>query len=323
MHQFSTYHQQFFTSFFQDQSDQHIVKFLNSHGLAGQAYKFLDKYLSTFVLTELKKKYHQQWALNCLLEQELEEIQKRCLEKKIKLVVLKGMALINNLYSDPGLRAISDIDLLVEKKDWDYFKEILIQLGHQDVSCTRWEYNDYKINTSRFVDDIEVVVEGHLHLFKNDNWPMWNKTHLGKGDLLGLSLEDNLVHLMGHLAYQHTFLKLTWLLDIFYYLERYENQLNWELINKKIKHLNHKSSSWASLWCMEKYFGLHFLQKINSANQIGLLKKFLITMSLSKKLLWYPEKNRFKYYLLKHLLKDSLLESLRYDYYWFIRKAWK
>jgi hypothetical protein len=267
---------------------------LTNHSLEG----FLDN-----DSTEWKRQYFRNAVqLNFLKELAQDE------ENQLSFIVLKGMSLINyEVYSSLGDRLTGDIDLLVS--DLNSFSEVLIKKGFSLVKNHQWKGNDFKRNFSQYLNGIEVVVELHTRLFYHSTFNEY-RTFKTKEGFYVLAVEDLLVHLVGHLAFQHTFLKIHWLLDI--YLLQETRQL--EIDNKRVQFLLEKLKLKRSWYMTQRFVDVFFKErKFSNVFEIYFYDvNFLI----------FPEKNKFKYFVIKHLTKDSLLTSLNYTIHWFFQKGW-
>lgn len=54
-------------------------------------------------------------------------------KEKIKTVILKGLALENSVYGNIGLRQMSDVDILINRKDCLRAREVLIDAGYESL----------------------------------------------------------------------------------------------------------------------------------------------------------------------------------------------
>jgi hypothetical protein len=231
------------------------------------------------------------------------------------------MAIVSATYPDSGCRFMSDIDILIETKSLQKVEEILISLDFELIKEEKWRANDFKCVWEKKHLSTNIYIEVHTKLFyhvENENWMTKPSNILG---LNILSNEDQILHLFGHLAFQHTFLKLYWSFDISLLLKKEEFKISWPVLIKKAKSYQLLNSLKSSLWILQKHFGNNELNKI--INENNLAPNIFLKFCLSKKLLWNNSQNGFTYYLTKHLLKDSLGESLKYDFFWLLNKLKK
>jgi len=83
----------------------------------------------------LAKMYYAVTAANVRNLQALDELEASLSEKKLSVLVIKGAALIEDIYPDIGLRPMEDIDLLISGDGKSVLEEVLAGLGYyRDVT---------------------------------------------------------------------------------------------------------------------------------------------------------------------------------------------
>ena len=252
--------------------------------------------------------WRQQYYRNSVQQQFIIELAKNPLLTN-KFVVLKGMCFSDyGIYQNLGERLTSDIDLLVE--DIDFFAKVLEDLQFNLVTNHKWRGNDYKKIYAKTISGVEVIVELHARIFyhvKSDSLKVTQSLH---GYNI-LKIEDLLLHLVGHLGFQHTFLKLHWLLDIQLLLNQFGETLDWKRFETLIEDYQ-LENSWK--------FTCHFLNLVFHDIKP---QSFLLNYLISSKFILFPEKEKFRYYILKNLLKDRVGTSFTYSFWWVLEKGWK
>lgn len=309
-------------SIWNDQDWDQLSYDITQHGLAGLIYKECKNILPEQLLEEFKKHWQTQLALNLIYLSELEWLENVSQEKALQFTVLKGAALLEDIYEDIGSRSMGDVDILIHSKDRPQWIEIFSVRGYLEVPNQRWEANSFKLSFSRWENGIEIVFELHERLFYEEEcWVKWQSSSSKSGHLPCLSKENMLVHLMGHLGYQHTFLKLSWLIDIDRFIRKYSTSLNWESIFNASRILHQQRSTSAVLWACHNFLKTPLPFPIESCTDKT--SRLLWRVLLTRSFLWAPQKRPFRYYLLKHCLKDNLARAFAYDYLWLKRRAWK
>ena len=159
----------------------------------------------------------------------------------IQVLLVKGIALANFAYSDPGLRPMRDIDLLVSEDNLLPAQHILHDLGWQSENHDI--PNDYYHlpPLTKTLDRLPVTIELHRNLLplhaRYPRWPFeksWKAARAGKinGRVFHtLSLEDTLrtVYLHGFqapLTYEP--FRLIHVADMVTLAENYLDAINWE-----------------------------------------------------------------------------------------------
>ena len=125
-----------------------------------------------------------------------------------------------------------------------------------------------------------------------------------------LNHSDFLVHIMGHLSYQHTFIKINWLIDIEHFYTKYQAEIDINRVFSLIEALKHQYSYQAVVKALSLY-------KIELPRmKESKLRKSLLHLVLDKSFLLRPASHKASYFLLKHITKASWLESIKYDIKW-------
>lgn len=176
----------------------------------------------------------------------------------IPVILLKGGALANILYPDPGLRPMRDLDILAFSSDLLRIQDWLMAQGFQTVAESA-AFNPIRHLPAlrKMVDGFEITIEVHSSLTEDAT----GRPHLRLTDFtrpfysfrladnlngLTLGLEDQLFHLCHHaIAEQEGFppLRLISVTDILNYSERYYQQLDWEYISQKYPLVPHTIST--------------------------------------------------------------------------------
>ena len=283
--------------------------FLQRHHLMGYAYN-----------KSKAKEYYPEWKAqltrNFLVKLELEKIGEDCAFESLAVCLLKGYSLMGDLYEDWGIRFASDVDLLVSPKEFWRLSDILTNRGYKKVSEKKWLGNKYKYLFQRSVGDSEICIEVHTQLF-------WHKAIAWQEDMVSahisgchkLGQEHQLVHLCGHLGFQHTFLKLFWLIDICKFLERNKETLDWEKFWTVSMDMGLYKSCYCALFLCQK-LGLNLQTIFFRAPKKSKLSVTLLKKLLSLRFLNDPRRFPIQYFLVKFLIKDSWMDSSKYTYYW-------
>jgi Uncharacterised nucleotidyltransferase len=172
-------------------------------------------------------------------------------------VGLKDVALAIDVYPEPALRPMGDIDLLIRREDWDAAASALSQLGFlprpsADVPYTR-AYAPAQ-HFRRASDEIWIDLQWNVMQrewdcygegrFTYDGLGMWKRAvpmKLHEYELRVPTLEDMLFHLCLHLE-GHMYSELVLFCDIAELLRRRGDQLDWDLL-MRITHDNRAESS--------------------------------------------------------------------------------
>jgi hypothetical protein len=199
-----------------------LIDLAVQEGVACPLYKNLMKSqllegLSASQRERLKTIYYQTLRLNLRLIHDLKEVLRALNQKGIQVVLLQGIILLKQIYSDIGMRPLGDIDLWVLKEEYLSFIGALEALGY--------ERDPLYPNTLRrglTVLDLRTHILGadrissRTLLFPKDQNDIFNNTHVIEfegGEARCLSKYDQIFYLGLH-ALKHNVHKLMWLVDI-------------------------------------------------------------------------------------------------------------
>ena len=189
---------------------------------------------------KFEKFYHFNTARNAWILVSLEKIAEAFNYRGIPFILIQGASLLADIYKNPSLRYLSDIDILIKENDSDGIENVLSPLG--------WKMSDYPGNKSWCLKNLNhlplfyrpgepVPLEVHFKLscpeeIKNggSEW-LWGKT--GKGKIRSTEVtipspENMILQLSMHIFKKSHINDLTILLrhccDISAILERYREK---------------------------------------------------------------------------------------------------
>ena len=293
----------------------HDIDLFREHALLG--YYFSKDNLSLSL--EFQNQYQKQWIHNQVLLTILEEISTILSEKKLDATLLKGADLIQNLYQDLGARFLSDVDILINENDVAVWIKLLEELGFQFRSKLHFYGDRFKIECSKYIGALEINFELHTKLLFHHKCEKWTLVNSELPGFKKISSMDNFIYLCGHLAHQHTFSKLYWLIDIKKLLNQDAHSWNCSELKTRAVELKLFRSVQMSLWLCKNMFDKDFPAELGNTFQLDDFhwwKKLLTVEQLV-----YPYKNLVRYYLLKHATKDQLREAIYYDVCWFFHNT--
>ncbi len=290
---------------------------MSEHKLEGFLYSHHQHRLEPNFKKNCAIKWLQQSHNNQLLWEVLKNIDALLCEHQIEAVILKGLSFLGRIYSNGGERAISDIDLYLSREDEIIIKKMLTKNGfiaHSERD--QWEGDNFKSLWFTPPHWPCATIELHFDLFyhrKQMNIPGVRRFAEFQNIKL---LEENveMSYLIGHLAFQHTFLKLFWLVDVDR-LYRIESD---QIECAKMLSIAHKWGLFRAhqmvFYVLLTFFKTPLRQDLCEAFQLS--KPALWKLFLTKKFLLRGRQSGVSYYLLKHMTKDSLLTALVYDLRW-------
>jgi hypothetical protein len=195
-------------------------------------------------------------------------------ESNIQVVGLKGIHLLDNVYSDISLRSMSDIDILVRKKDIDEAVNLLTALGYQ--RSTFFDSDNLNIDIKHvppLVKDERIYLEVHWTLleenepFTIDTDGLWERAvhaKMADVDVLGLCLEDLVLHLSIHLTYQHHLdIGLRGLYDLHLVLKQFSGHIDWESMILRAKAWGAERVLAVTLKLLDENFGTELMDSLD------------------------------------------------------------
>jgi len=225
-----------------------------------------------------QRRYYKTAAINLLLSNYLAEILKIFSRHNIRVIVLKGMDFIHNLYADIGMRPMSDIDILVKPEDLQRVHIILSELGYAAPRYTAdmFEFSSpSSLNTVMYNLEIpdKPAVHVHWHLI-NTTWPVdsaikyvdisriWEHAqpiHIVGEPAFRLCPEHLLLYLAVH-NLNHFFAKNILQVDIEKTLRAYKDNFDWDFFVAETRRFHLSFIVYCSLFRTCRNQGLYIEQ---------------------------------------------------------------
>jgi len=214
-----------------------IAELAQSEGVAGLLHWVISREQAPFdvlddVRTGLAQSYYADAAQNALLLDELDQVLVALSRAGVPVIVLKGAALGRELYPDPALRPMNDLDLLVQPSKLRIAMKALEKCGYQVLKST---YHVVLQGGPRQ----SVTIELHWNLIAASSDRMekyldgvWKRALPLKADdspVFRMHPADCLLYLCAHLIWQHSQERprLLWFYDLYLLLQRYGQQMDW------------------------------------------------------------------------------------------------
>ena len=224
-----------------------IPRLAELHGIAPLVYKHLQAAeidLPENTKNDLKAHYLRHNHANRVRTRALVEILQSFQSADIQVLVLKGMAIAHLVYPHPRLRPMSDIDLLVSKKDAQRGQDLLLELGFRVLASHDTPSDHHHLPAvQRRIDGVNVYIELHHNLTRaltphtgfEALYPSALSFELEGIPASALSYENMLAH-----TYHHAMdasiqpFRLIWIADMISLVERYTEQIDWDMLPPKI-----------------------------------------------------------------------------------------
>ena len=188
---------------------------------------------------------------NLIRNRALIEILEACQAASIDMLLIKGIALANLVYSDPALRPMRDIDLLVRVEDATRAEKVLFSLGYVHEEREDIPNDYYHLRPLvRMIDGLSINIELHRGLFpSHPDYPNWSFDQLkerarqmavGAVNAQTLCLEDMLQHVYLHgfrapLTYEP--FRYIHVADLVTIVERHHDAIQWSQLSREVPRL--------------------------------------------------------------------------------------
>ena len=220
----------------------------------------------------LEREYLNSAMTNMVIFTEFSRVFNVLHENDLPFIALKGAHLAEMVYSDPALRIMTDLDILVREMDVSRAASLLMQIGYAPWDKTVADPADHHLPPLVKSGTVPVEIHWGLHRIRvpgrADIVGLWERAvpaKLGSGKALVLSVEDLLLHLSLH-ASQHDFAsKLSSIYDVHEIIRSGHSQINWKELEAR-----------AHLWGAEKALFLMLLLGVDllgTAVPIGFLER--------------------------------------------------
>ena len=205
-----------------DFDQDRLVRQSRKEGMSGLLYKSLKKagilgFFGHRQLQQLQSSYYRTVQHNLQFVHDLKQILQQSNGKGIQVVLLQGIALLEKIYKDIGLRPLTDIDLWVLPEQRAVFDSLLQQLGYQPdpVYPNTFKKGSTIVDINSHILWAERIKSRQRLLAKNQHAIHDNIDVVDfEGQPAGsLNTVDLALYLSLH-AFKHSVSRLVWLVDI-------------------------------------------------------------------------------------------------------------
>ncbi len=271
-------------------AEMHGIIPLIAHNLAQN--DDLEKLVPDSFRESVKRIYNRTLYTNIILARELTNVLTVFSQHGINAIVLKGVTLAEQLYGNLGLRAVSDIDILVHPENISRAGHLLEEMGYQQfIQSQSWDHPFHEAPYCRQAQ-FPLVIELHRNLddenlisfSQGDIWQRAQPLEMQDGEIMVLSPEDNILFLSNHLT-KHTTHLLMLLNDIAELLRKYSKNLDWEYIKRTSREWGLEVAVYNSLKWTHKLLGAPVPLSILDNLKPGLCRRWLIDFLAGRKTL--------------------------------------
>lgn len=194
------------------------------------------------VMDTLAARYAYIFYRNMQIYDILREVLERFRDEGIPVILLKGVALGETVYSDIDLRPPGDIDLLVKKTDLQNAAEIILEMGYNPADPVEQYRNHHHIPPYVKLDeklDESIFIEIHHNIAPEplmsriraeELWEGAKTVNIAGIDALVLCPENLILHLCVHLSSDCFIAGIGNLVDISESVRNYDESIDWDCV---------------------------------------------------------------------------------------------
>ncbi|MCM8792016.1 MAG: nucleotidyltransferase family protein [Candidatus Omnitrophica bacterium] len=297
-----------------------LINLLYFHQIIYLLYYNLSKlqyisYLPAHIINFLKEIYFNNLIRNIMLRDEFIQLNELAKEMGCKIVPFKGLALLESIYTDYGLRSFADIDILVEEKDVFKIKNTLLKRGYEE----KGQKNNL-LFVKKISKDINCIIELHTafspprpyKVYIGKLWERLESKNLSGKTVFFLSKEDTFLSLIFHLRRHTQNLILKFIYDIAIFLFLYGDDLDWQYIFDLAMRNHIKNTVYFSFYISKEFFNVTIPSEIMNRFKPSYITQKFMYLCLNKNNFF--KNNFFRRYFLRILLFDSLGDIFLYFY---------
>jgi hypothetical protein len=291
-------------------------------------YYTLDKldlqHVPYVTLKKMRNYYYSNLHKNLLVEKEIARVLEAAYKEGVDLIPLKGFSLIQTLYTNPALRTMVDIDILVKKHDIQKIQSVFDKLSYDEnideqLPKKRGRINKHELIISKQLSAGQIIIiEVHsaiafprpYKLNIPDLWISVEKKEIHNQKMLCLSKENTFLSLVLHLRMHTRLLNLKFIVDIAEMLNINGGQLDWNYIRETVNNNHIRTSVYLSLYLAKELLDANILPEIMNKFAPNSIKKTLIRLTVNKYNFFSLTNKRGTF--LRFLLFDKFIDVVFY-----------
>jgi len=209
------------------------------------------------VIHKLEQAYYASFAANTYRLKAIEELEPQLANKNIRVMVIKGTALLESVYPDPGTRPMEDIDLMINPEDFSKLKSALIQSGYIEDSIFHHMFRKHGILIDVHTSLLHTGrIESRKTIFPVDMNRIFNVSLPWQPGFKYIRRLDDATHIiyLAHHMIKHSFSKLIWLIDVHRIFES-QDQAFWDRLGRNVIKYKQERPMAYMLYVLDKIFG--------------------------------------------------------------------
>jgi hypothetical protein len=268
---------------FAETDTEKLCNLAGQQGVLASLYPVVHEYAS---LLQLDEKVMERWKKTAMFtairqlqySAQIKTIFELFEANQIPVISLKGLVL-KNLYPQPELRNMCDLDVLINLEDFPEAMKLLRSLGYElpqnfDVSDPGHKHIEMHHPESLTVElhktllDPRYMKKQDIHFWLGHIWEYKRLVEMDGVEFTALSLDDELINLIIHLATHLVYSggNVRQLCDIALFLQHYEEKFDFGYVNDMLQRLNLLSVFQYVLLSCRLYFKLAITATEKSAH---------------------------------------------------------
>jgi hypothetical protein len=248
-----------------------LIELSIKEGMSALLYKSLKNagilgFLGHRQLQQLQSLYYRTVQHNLQIVHDLKTILLHANEKGVQVVLLQGIALLDKVYEDIGLRPLTDIDLWILPENRAVFGNLMLQLGYQQDPIYPNTFNKGKtiVDINSHILWADRIKSRQYLLAKSQRSIHDSIDSLSfQGQPAGcLNAVDQVLYLSLH-ALKHSVSRLIWLVDIKQLIARWESA-DWKALLDRAAELGQVNIVYDLLYLLAHLFDFKLPADVNA-----------------------------------------------------------
>ena len=269
---------------------------------------------------EKEGKANQAWSV--VLMKEVKELLKRLHEADVEVIIMKGIRLLNELYPSISLRAMDDIDLLVQKRDVESAIDVMNQAGYKHFHSPRFvegggiEQGFKKEGVMGALVDLhyDLLPPGRQALDLEGIWVRSREVTLAGEPARYLSLEDEIIYHCARLASVDKFnSRLIHFVDLKEFVGKVNSGIDWGVIIESSRDQGLSTPVYVVLNLLKQWYEMNTPQWALRSLRPGPIRRAMFQLVFDHRALKpHPVQKRLKGIVIGLLLMDKYREWITY-----------